>query len=82
MTNNAAHYCHHSDDSFILSGFRWFPKPLELPALPFPCVGLVPHCRLWEADILFLLLSLMEDVCSLVPCVLRMLPVAVCGQAH
>lgn len=78
MTNNATHYCHHSGDSFTLSGFRWLPKPLELPALPlpFPCVGLVFGRQI------FLLLSLMENVGSLVPSVLRMLPVPVCDQAH
>lgn len=81
MSNNAAHtpvmtvlHCQVSGGS----------QPLELPALSlsFPCVALVPHCCLLEADVLFLLLSGMENVGSLVPCVLRMLPVAVCSQAR
>lgn len=82
MSNNAAHtpvmtvlHCQVSGGS---------QKPLELPALSlsFPCVALVPHCCLLEADVLFLLLGVMENVGSLVLCVLRMLPLAVCSQAH
>lgn len=60
------------------------PKTRETSclALVLSLYGLVPQCHVWGADVLFLLLNLMENVGSLVPCLLRILHVPVCSQAY
>lgn len=52
----------HSCFAVSLSGFWWLPRPVKHPALPlsFPCMDLVARCRGFGADVLFLLLNLME----------------------